>query len=160
MFWKKGIFGWPWIDTIGFWGQNQNWKNLRHTYCFLSQFQKEFKFFFWRLMSSTVVVVFKFLNSLIFKKFLFLFPKCSKQPHKISDMILPVLILSNGDLSSLTYLSSFSVLPYTLLASSQAVKAFVWSRTVLWQLGMAKAAVDLKKSIAWLKMANSECSVI
>ena len=31
---EKGIFGWPWIDTICFWGQNLNLRNWSDSSCF------------------------------------------------------------------------------------------------------------------------------
>ena len=36
IFLKKGIFGWPWIGTIEFWGQKRNWKNCPSPYKSLS----------------------------------------------------------------------------------------------------------------------------
>ena len=36
IFWKNGIFGWPWMGTIQFWGQTKNLKNWGHIESFLS----------------------------------------------------------------------------------------------------------------------------
>ena len=36
IFQKKGTCAWPRIDTICFWGQNQNLKNWSDTYCFFA----------------------------------------------------------------------------------------------------------------------------
>ena len=41
IFWMKGIFGSPWIDTIYSWGQNQNLKNWPDTDCFFHPQEKQ-----------------------------------------------------------------------------------------------------------------------
>ena len=44
---------------------------------------------------------------------------------------------------------SASLLPYTLLLSSQEVRELIWSRTPAWQSGICRATADLNQNVQW-----------